>query len=227
MNLSEALNYCKMANEMASCEWRMSGVPHTYHSSQHSKAGAFLSPLGGNHHLLVFRDVNRKKTLRIGLKKTVKHGYFTVLRECMTQWQSIKDTIMDTLFRSQQIINVTVTGFGLAGAVAAIAAQHIGVMRPLAFVSCITFGAPAVGDQRFKEEYQKVVKESTRVVRALDPIPMLPAVKGFTHPEMSCIKINKRNPRMETCGAWMKSAFIAMGFPADANHSINKYMACV
>ena len=77
-------------------------------------------------------------------------------------------------------------GHSLGGALAVLAAADIACRldpRDVSKMTCVTFGAPNVGDQRFVDAFNALVPISVRVTSTYDPVPkafsaQLPHVKG-------------------------------------------------
>jgi pimeloyl-ACP methyl ester carboxylesterase len=90
----------------------------------------------------------------------------------LNAWMSVRDRVLAAA--SSASGRVYVVGHSMGGALATLAAMEIsgvsgGPVR--ASVACVTFGAPAVGDELFADAFNSRVGQSVRVVNALDPIP--------------------------------------------------------
>ena len=93
----------------------------------------------------------------------------------LNAWMSVRDRVLEAVSRtSGDGGQVYVVGHSMGGALATLAAIEIsgdGHTRPARRVACVTFGAPAVGDELFADAFNSRVGQSVRVVNALDPIP--------------------------------------------------------
>jgi len=76
---------------------------------------------------------------------------------------------------------VVLTGHSLGGAIASIASIYIHELVQTKKISCITFGAPKVGNQGFATIFSDSVRMDLRVIISSDPVPKLPPGK-FKHP---------------------------------------------
>eukprot|EP00897_Mesotaenium_endlicherianum_P005430 jgi/Mesen1/4915/ME000246S04141 len=80
---------------------------------------------------------------------------------------------------------VYITGHSLGGALATLLAYDLRtsrLTRGAAFdVSMYNFGSPRVGNKRFAEAYNSLIKDSWRVVNRRDIIPTVPRLIGYCH----------------------------------------------
>jgi len=85
------------------------------------------------------------------------------------------------LVTTETRVLLKVTGHSLGGALAMLAAYDLSQLlsADASFVTCetsvATFGSPRLGDQEFKESYNRVVRHTARFVNKFDPVPWLPA----------------------------------------------------
>lgn len=98
------------------------------------------------------------------------------------------------------IKRIIVTGHGLGGSLATIAAPLFAESFPDLSVSCITFGASRVGGSDFNDWFRDRVSDHVRVIDSSDPIPYLPLGRAdLGHPsDALCIT---RSGYVETWGA--------------------------
>jgi hypothetical protein len=83
----------------------------------------------------------------------------------------------------QQRDRIIVTGHGLGGSLATIAAPLFADRYPDHKVCCYTFGATRIGTPDFKKWFNQRVAEHVRVIDSSDPIPYLPIDRTeFGHP---------------------------------------------
>ncbi|MGI9554349.1 MAG: lipase family protein [Vampirovibrionia bacterium] len=72
-------------------------------------------------------------------------------------------------------------GHSLGGALATIGSLHYSLIYPDKDISCVTFGSPRVGDERFVALFDERISNSIRYVNDNDPIPCLPTRWRFKH----------------------------------------------
>jgi len=105
------------------------------------------------------------------INKYMKHAY-----DSMPQKE-----IFSALEHLPKKYKIFVTGFGLSGASASLAAYELKVARKKDVV-LYTFGSPRVGGQKFLDVFYAKVKKAFRIAVDKDPLPMLPPRKmGYTH----------------------------------------------
>ncbi|XP_027367473.1 uncharacterized protein LOC113873520 isoform X2 [Abrus precatorius] len=83
--------------------------------------------------------------------------------------------------------HVYVTGHSLGGALATLLALELSsnqlAKQGTISISMYNFGSPRVGNKRFAEVYNEIVKDSWRVVNHRDIIPTVPRLMGYCHVE--------------------------------------------
>jgi hypothetical protein len=72
-------------------------------------------------------------------------------------------------------------GHSLGGALATIGSLYYSFLYPDKDISCVTFGSPRVGDNRFVELFDERISNSLRYVNDNDPIPCVPTRWRFKH----------------------------------------------
>ena len=83
---------------------------------------------------------------------------------------NIKENIAKTLMDNPNF-TLLITGHSLGGAAATLMAERLVAMGiPKEQVPVVTFGAPAIGNRAFVEQYEDKIN-LTRVVNSLDPVP--------------------------------------------------------
>lgn len=75
-------------------------------------------------------------------------------------------------------VRILVTGHGLGGAVAQLAAAELANWFPKKDVSVYTFAAPRVGDAAFSAYLDDVAKDSHHLANKGDPVPFIPPING-------------------------------------------------
>lgn len=95
---------------------------------------------------------------------------------------SVRKKIHDYL-RSHTAANVTVTGHSLGGALATLCAVDIQYnFSNQVKIELYTFGAPRVGNEGFRESFNRRVPNSYRFVHGMDIVPALPrSWQGYQH----------------------------------------------
>ncbi len=88
---------------------------------------------------------------------------------------------IETLPRLLSWDRVTLTGHSLGGAMAMLHGFALKSLYPHLEVTVITFGAPRVGDARWKHAYELMVPNTLRVVLDRDTIPHVPDYHQFDH----------------------------------------------
>jgi hypothetical protein len=76
---------------------------------------------------------------------------------------------------------IVFTGHSLGGALATIGSLYYSFQYPEKDISCVTFGSPRVGDDRFAYYFNDRVTNSYRYVNDNDPVPCLPTRWRFKH----------------------------------------------
>lgn len=138
-------------------------------------------------------------------------------RGFLEAWQSVRVRLMKHLLNEPVII----TGHSLGGALATIAALELNAQE------VVTFGCPRVGDSDFCRAFGNKVKQSTRYVHQLDPIPMLPTLLlGFRH-VCAATWHNGQEWKTPTILDWIKGAWQQYVVRRDSiwkDHGIDNYI---
>ena len=96
---------------------------------------------------------------------------------------SVREQIHNYL-RSHAASRVTVTGHSLGGALATLCAVDIQYNFSNIKIDIYTFGAPRVGNNGFRESFNRRVPDSHRFVYGMDVVPSLPRPwQGYRHVE--------------------------------------------
>jgi predicted lipase len=74
---------------------------------------------------------------------------------------------------------IIIAGHSLGGALATLCAYDISKNMPNKAITCVTFGSPRVGNNVFKEEFDRNIYESYRVVNGVDLVTKLPFKRWF------------------------------------------------
>jgi predicted lipase len=94
------------------------------------------------------------------------------------QFFSVNHTLEDSIKENDSII---FCGHSLGGALATIGSLYYSFKYPSKNISCVTFGSPRVGDERFAVYFDERVKYSLRYVNDNDPVPCVPTRWRFKH----------------------------------------------
>ena len=115
----------------------------------------------------------------------------TILESPSTVHESFRKTFMDLEPMVRHVMEgelnrvkrIVVTGHGLGGALATIAAPFLSEIFPHETVQCYTFGAPMTGGRDFNVWFDRMVNRAVRIICSSDPIPFLPLGRpDFSHP---------------------------------------------
>ena len=141
------------------------------------------------------------------------------------------DKIIEEYRESDHNFNkeVVFSGHSLGGALATISALHYGMKYPDLHVNCVTFGSPRVGDERFANYFDKIVKNSYRFVNDNDPIPCIPTAWRYQHVK-GCIWLHQDQVKNEITvwRGWRffknyMLSFLGLGYDASQDHSCDGY----
>ena len=88
-------------------------------------------------------------------------------------FRSIRTNLMNSLNNYKNEYKIISCGHSLGGALAVLFAFEYKC-------DCLTVGAPRVGDKRFKELFNKNVKNVLCIINEFDPIPKVPKI-GYKH----------------------------------------------
>lgn len=97
-------------------------------------------------------------------------------------YMSVRDRIHEFL-RNNPVSNITATGHSLGGALATLCAVDIQYnFADKAAIDIYTFGAPRVGNDGFKDSFNRRVPNSYRFIYGMDIVPALPRPwQGYGH----------------------------------------------
>lgn len=122
------------------------------------------------------------------------------------------------------------TGHSLGGALATIASLYYSVKYKKLNISCITFGSPRVGNERFTYLFDVYVKKSYRYINRYDPIPCIPFSKNFNHVKgCLCLEDNIIKTEMNKWQLYLfiknyLLSFIGLGYDTSKDHSCEYYI---
>lgn len=142
------------------------------------------------------------------------------------QLESIKDAVFADCDPTKKTV---FCGHSLGGGLATLAALAYKLANPDADVSCITFGAPRIGNSAFAALFREHVGECSRFVTERDIVPVMSAIFEYVHVnDAYCIK-ERAVYREEGDAHWtLRAAFslVNMAKPIYM-HSYNTYMHLV
>ncbi|HEY9762487.1 MAG TPA: lipase family protein [Trichocoleus sp.] len=89
---------------------------------------------------------------------------------------SVRDEIHDYIKKSQPISTAVITGHSLGGALATLCAVDVqyNFSDKIQTIEVYTFGSPKVGNDGFRESFNRRVPNSYRFVHGMDIVPELP-----------------------------------------------------
>jgi len=124
-------------------------------------------------------DEYKKKHLPEG-----EWGESMIVNGFYDDWLKIKPEIT-ALFDSMEVIErdyeVIVCGHSRGGALAELCSRHLAKNMKIPN-SCFTFGAPAVGTKKYRDQFRMLPINGTRVVNGWDIVPTVPPkLLGFKH----------------------------------------------
>lgn len=104
---------------------------------------------------------------------------------------SVRDQIHDYV-KTHEISSITTTGHSLGGALATLCAVDIQYNFAKVAVEAYTYGAPKVGNEAFKESFNRRVPNSYRFAHGMDIVVELPRWwQGYRHVDQE-IRIGRR-----------------------------------
>lgn len=135
-------------------------------------------------------------------------------RGFVAAYMSVREKIHNYL-RSHAVANVTVTGHSLGGALATLCAVDVQYnFANKGAINIYTFGAPRVGNDGFRDSFNRRVPASYRFVYGMDLVPALPRPwQGYSHVD----KEYRFGPRFSF-------NFLSQRFE---DHKISKYIAAL
>jgi len=106
--------------------------------------------------------------------KTIHQGFYD-------GWLFFKPMV-DQHTKLYQEKPVFITGHSRRAAMAVLCARHLAKNRGITGISCIVYGCPRIGNKEFRDEYNKLPIDTTRVVNGYDLVTGLPfSAMGFRH----------------------------------------------
>lgn len=142
----------------------------------------------------------------------IHSGFFKI-------YNSIRDsclTYIKQLIQQNKDLRIICTGHSLFGAIATIISADISCFDN--HISCITFGSPRVGNNKFAKYFNSNVDTSFRCVFLQDPITFSPLPIRFKHVR-GCIQCNPTNISLNS--NFNKWNFIGCKI---AHHSMDSYI---
>jgi len=118
------------------------------------------------------KDDEKRAYLETNLKKGI-WGDGIIHDGFYTAWSYFKDTITNFIKDADKTKPILCTGHSRGGALTTLCSRHITKNMGIS-CSCISYGAPAQGISRYRDEYSILPIYSTRVVNGYDIVPTLP-----------------------------------------------------
>ena len=107
--------------------------------------------------------------------------HWGILRQFRSVERNITEYIDNELKDNEEIENIIYTGHSLGGGLASIALMSLSHKYPSLKHQCVTFGAPRVGNNHFRNLFIKKCDFSKRYVNYNDPVPSLPFSLRYNH----------------------------------------------
>ena len=108
-------------------------------------------------------------------------AHWGILRQFRSVEKKITNYIDKELMENTEIKNVVYTGHSLGGGLATIALMNYSHKYPQLKHMCVTFGAPRVGNSKFKKMFNERCCFTKRYVNYFDPVPSLPFSLRYSH----------------------------------------------
>lgn len=106
---------------------------------------------------------------------------FEVHNGFYTQYNYVKNNIMQYIIKNNTYNNIVICGHSLGGALATICSFDLCDNIYNNNITCITFGSPRVGDKNFVKLYNNNNISTHRIVINGDPVPKLPLNCNYIH----------------------------------------------
>ena len=156
----------------------------------------------------------------------VHWGFYNQFSELKPEIDEIIEKYRKEEKNSNEII---FSGHSLGGALATMAALKYGMEYPDLQVNCVTFGSPRVGDEKFANYFDKIVKNSYRFVNDNDPIPCIPTAWRYQHVK-GCVWLHQ-DQVMNEITVWRgwrffknyMLSFLGFGYDASQDHNCDGY----
>ena len=127
----------------------------------------------------------------------------------LSSYRALHGRISDLLTNhANDFDTIMVTGHSLGGAMATISVPILKGLFKTKDIDCITFGAPRVGNARFREAFAQAVRFSSRLVNQDDPVPKLPSSLYYHHVSPAaymyegCVELGKAGPKRAYSSKW-------------------------
>ena len=108
-------------------------------------------------------------------------AHWGILRQFRSVEKKITNYIDNELMQNKEIKNIVYTGHSLGGGLATIALMNYSHKYPQLKHMCVTFGAPRVGNSKFRNIFNERCCFTKRYVNYFDPVPSLPFSLRYSH----------------------------------------------
>ena len=108
-------------------------------------------------------------------------AHWGILRQFRSVEDKITKYIDDEIAENTDIKNIVYTGHSLGGGLATIALMNYSHKYPNLKHMCVTFGAPRVGNDKFRQMFNEKCCFTKRYVNYFDPVPSLPFSLRYSH----------------------------------------------
>ena len=108
-------------------------------------------------------------------------AHWGILRQFRSVEDKITKYIDNEIAENKEIKNIVYTGHSLGGGLATIALMNYSHKYPELKHLCVTFGAPRVGNDKFRQMFNEKCCFTKRYVNYFDPVPSLPFSLRYSH----------------------------------------------
>lgn len=142
---------------------------------------AFVSFRGTSSWVDVLHDLDTR-SVPVDLAHSSVYRNATVHAGFRFKFFSIKNALESAIQqKADKFDSLVVTGHSLGGALATLSAPYLAELLPNTKITCISFGSPRVGNEKFVEWFKSKVHSNVRLLNENDPVPHLPLGPAYHH----------------------------------------------